>query len=70
MVPNAIRNLIVKDNTFTDIARSRGGGYGIEVRDSCQGGTISGNTVERATRPGVVVQGAGFVVEANSFSPR
>jgi hypothetical protein len=70
MVPNAIRNLIVKDNTFTDIARSRGGGYGIEVRDSCRGGTISGNTVERATGPGIVVRGAGFVVTANSFSPR
>jgi hypothetical protein len=70
MVPNAIRNLIVKENTFMDIVRSRGGGYGIEVRDSCRGGTISGNTVERATEPGIVVQGAGFVVTANSFSPR
>jgi hypothetical protein len=66
MIPNAIRRLIVKDNTFTDIAPGVAHGLGIEIRDGCEGGEVSGNTVTRSASPGIVVHGKGFAVGANA----
>jgi hypothetical protein len=68
LVPNEIRNLSVGDNSFVDIAPGMGNGYGIEVRSSCQTGTVTGNTVTHAAVPGIVVQGTGFAVSSNVFS--
>jgi hypothetical protein len=69
-VPNAVRQLTVKDNVFEDVAAARGGGQGIAVRSSCIGGEVVGNVVARARPPGVAVAGSGFVVSANVVDSR
>jgi hypothetical protein len=68
-IPNAIRDLTVKDNTFSQIAAGIGNGFGIEIRASCENGEISGNTVTQARAPGIVVNGKGFATSANAFAP-
>ncbi len=65
-IPNAVRDLTVKDNVFSNIAAGHGGGLGIAVRSSCAGGEVTGNTVRGATSPGVRVAGTGFVVSTNT----
>jgi hypothetical protein len=67
-VPNMIRSLTVVDNSFVDTGAGSGNGYGIEVRSSCDTGSVTGNAVTRATQPGIVVHGTGFSVSANVFS--
>ena len=69
LVPNAIRNLTVKDNGVADTAAGIGNGFGIEVRSSCDTGNVVGNTVRGGATPGIVVNGTGFTVSANAFLP-
>lgn len=64
-VPNAIRDLTVSQNVFSNVAAARGGGWGIEVRASCEGGSVSGNTVRGARSPGIVVAGSRYTVASN-----
>jgi hypothetical protein len=68
-LPNAIRDLTLQDNTFTDTAAGIGNGYGIEVRSTCDGGVVTGNTVTHAKAPGIVVDGTSFTVSSNTFVP-
>jgi hypothetical protein len=69
-IPNTVRDLVIRDNQFTGTLPGSSNGFGIEVRNSCSGGEVSGNTVLRATDPGIVVSGSGFAVSANVFTPR
>ena len=70
LVPNEIRNLTVKDNSFADTAAGVGNGFGIEVRSSCEKGEVTGNKVAGAAPPGIVVGGSDFTVSANAFTSR
>jgi hypothetical protein len=64
-VSNRVVNLRVRDNTFADTAPGEGGGSGIRVRDSCEGGQVDGNQIIGGASPGVVVSGERFEVSAN-----
>jgi hypothetical protein len=66
-VANRIRDLTIRDNVLADTGAGRGGGYAIEVRSSCTGGAVAGNTVKRARAPGIVVAGAGYTVSSNTL---
>lgn len=68
-VSNMVRNLVVNDNSFTDTSAGVGNGFGIEVRSSVDTGQVIGNTVTHAQAPGVVVDGTGFTVSSNTFTP-
>jgi hypothetical protein len=67
-VPNPVRNLTVEDCSFIDTAPGVGNGYGIEVRSSCETGSVTGNTVINGTAPGIVVTGTMFAVSGNTYS--
>jgi hypothetical protein len=65
-IENRLRRLVVKDNTFTDVRPGSAHGFGIEIRDSCEGGEVSGNEVIRSAAPGIVVRAKGFTVGTNA----
>jgi hypothetical protein len=61
-VPNRVRDLDVRGNTFEDTSPGRGGGFGIQVRSSCRGGEVVGNVITRSAKP------AGLDVAGESYS--
>jgi hypothetical protein len=70
MVPNAVRNLFVLQNSFVDISPGKGNGFGIEIRASASHGTVMDNAVQNPNGPGIVVLGDGFTVSGNTTSAK
>lgn len=70
LIPSAVRNLTIRDNTFANTSAGFSHGFGIEVRDSCINGIVSGNTVTGSAAPGIVVKGIGFMNSSNLWTLR
>jgi hypothetical protein len=68
-VSNRIQSLTVENNSIADTSSGIGNGFGIEIRSSCDTGTVIGNVLTHNISPQLVVDGSNFAVSSNVINP-
>lgn len=67
-VPNQLRRITVRDNTFSDTSAGVGNGFGIEIRSSVDTGEVTGNVLTGNVPPQLVVNGTNFTTSGNQVN--
>jgi hypothetical protein len=67
-VPNQVRRIFVRDNTFSNTSAGVGNGFGIEIRSSVDTGEVTGNVLTGNQPPQIVVNGTNFTTSGNQVN--
>ena len=68
-VPHRVERLTLSGNLVEDTAPGIGDGFGIEVRDSVDTGSVIGNTLTHNQTPQLVLNGTNFTQSGNTINP-